>query len=335
MKYIVSILILSIILASCEAFLFESNKASTDPLVNFDYLWNEIDKKYSYFELKNINWDEVGERYRAELSEDSDEEELFSVLAAMMNELRDDHSNLVAPFNVSRYNLMLKKPANYNKRTIDEYYLENSKSTGVLKHGSLAGGQIAYVRYGSFSDVFSSNQLDYVLKHYQNTKGLILDVRENGGGYLSNVPALLERFALDPQLVGYFITRNGEKHTDFSEPKEFHVESGDGLQYFAPVVVLTDRGSYSATTFFSVAAKALHNITLIGDTTGGGGGMPNGGQLPNGWTYRFSVTQLLDTAMNNFAEDGVPPDIAVLYDWDDISRDEILDTAIDYLLGLY
>ena len=63
-------------------------------------------------------------------------------------------------------------------------------------------------------------------------------------------------------------------------------------------------------------------------TTGGGGGMPNGGQLPNGWTYRFSISQLLDLDGNNYAEDGVPPDILVSFDWTDLTKDEIIERAI-------
>jgi C-terminal processing protease CtpA/Prc len=66
----------------------------------------------------------------------------------------------------------------------------------------------------------------------------------------------------------------------------------------------------------------------MGDTTGGGGGLPNGGQLPNGWTYRFSISQLLDLNGNNYAEDGVAPEIFESFNWSDLTKDEILDRAI-------
>ena len=93
-------------------------------------------------------------------------------------------------------------------------------------------------------------------------------------------------------------------------------------------MVLVDRGSYSATSLFALATKAFSNITLVGDTTGGGGGLPSGGQLPNGWTYRFTVSQVLDLNGNNFTEDGVPPDIKAAFDWSDLTKDEILERAI-------
>lgn len=94
------------------------------------------------------------------------------------------------------------------------------------------------------------------------------------------------------------------------------------------LIVLIDRGSFSSTTSFAIATKAFPHITLMGDTIGGGGGLPNDGQLPNGWTYRFSVSQLLDLNENNYAEAGVPPDITASFDWTNLTRDEIIEKAL-------
>ncbi len=321
-----------ILLTACEMFFFEKNISSNDPFVNFDYLWNEIDRKYSYFELKNIDWEQVKATYRPMLYDSMGEEALFDVMAAMMLELRDDHSNLIAPFNIARYNLALKKPANYHVRTIKEFYLPGGMSTGPFFHGFIADSLVAYIRYSSFSSGFSSQQLNYIIARYENTRGLVFDLRENGGGDLLNVPLLLERFSGEKVQVGYVMSRNGEAHDDFGERKPFYIGTHDSIKYTKPVAVLTDRGSYSATTMFAVATKAIPNITLMGDTTGGGGGMPNGGQLPNGWTYRFTINQFLDMNGNNYAEEGVPPDVVAQFNWSDLSKDEILEKAVEFLL---
>lgn len=323
------LLILSVLIfASCEKVLFKPDLASSDPLENFDYLWNEVDKKYSYFELKNIDWNEIRDTYRPMLNENSTEVELFNVLASMLNELRDDHTNLISPFNVSVYNVALNSPKNYRARTIDEFYLTDPWRTGPMKHDFLSNNEIGYIRYGSFSSGFGDAHMDLILERYKDTKGLILDLRENGGGSIFNIPKLLGRFADTKKLVGYSITRNGDAHDDFGEREDFYISPHGNVQYLKPVIVLIDRGSYSATTFFAVATKAFPNITLIGDATGGGGGLPNGGQLPNGWNYRFSISQLLDLSGDNFAEDGVPADINSSFDWNDIEKDEILERAI-------
>jgi C-terminal processing protease CtpA/Prc len=318
--------------SSCEQVLFEEDFGSDDPLRNFDYLWNEVDKKYSYFELKKIDWNQVRNKYRLMLSSKSTEEELFNVLAAMLNELRDDHTNLISPFNVSIYNVSLRGPENYRYRTLEEFYLPNAWITGAFRHDFLSNKQVGYIRYPSFSDSFSDNELNLILNRYKDTKGLILDLRSNGGGSVFNVPMLLARFAETKTLVGYTITRNGTRYDDFGPRENFYITPFNGIRYSKPLMVLIDRGSYSATTFFALATKAFKNIKLIGDTTGGGGGLPNGGQLPNGWTYRFSVSQLLDLNGNNYAEDGVSPDIKAAFDWNDLTKDEILERAIEEIV---
>jgi|SRR5690554_192680 len=316
-------------LTSCEKVLFEPDLATSDPLKNFDYLWNEVDRKYSYFELKNIDWNQVRDTYRPMLSANSTDEELFNVLAAMLNSLRDDHTNLISSFNVSHFNVALRSPENYHDRTIEEYYIPNAWRTGSLKHDFLSNGDVGYIRYQSFALGFGESQMDLVLNRYRNTKGLIIDLRENGGGSIFNVPKLLGRFVETKTQVGYSITRNGPEHSDFGDPENFYITPSERVRYLKPVIVLIDRGSFSATTFFALATKAFPNIILMGDTTGGGGGLPNGGQLPNGWSYRFSISQLLDLSGNNYAEDGVPADIEVAFDWTDLTKDEIIEKAID------
>ncbi len=314
--------------SSCEKLLFEDDLGSIDPLTNFDHLWNEVDAKYSYFGLKGIDWDEVRTVYRPLINSGMHDEELFEVLAAMLNELRDDHVNLSAPFNTSRYNIALRNPPNYLARTVEEHYIPNGSLTGGFFHDLLHGGEVGYIRYDSFTRTVARAHMDYMLLRFRNTKGIVLDLRENGGGALINVPAILEHFTNERRLVGFSKTRNGPGRNDFSEPAPFHINPSAGLRYLRPVVVLTDRGSYSATTFFALAAKSFPNVVLMGDTTGGGGGLPNGGQLPNGWRYRFSITQLLDPDFNNFAESGVPPHVTAAFDWNDLTRDEIIDAAV-------
>lgn len=330
MKNLIILIIVIFSFTSCEKMFFDTDKASNDPNINFDYLWNEVNKKYSYFELKNIDWDDVRTTYRDKISSKMSEEELFDVLGGMLKELKDDHTNLFSPFDISKYNVALHSKANYNQRTIDELFPDIHR-TGSFRHALIENKNVAYIRYSSFMSEITDDDLDYILKKYRASNGIILDLRANGGGNIFFVPKILERFVSQKTLVGYFKTRNGEGRNDFAEPQNFYLSKHDGITYNKPVVVLIDRGSYSATTMFALASKAISNITLIGDSTGGGGGAPNGGQLPNGWTYRFSTSQMLDLDMKNYAEHGVPADIFVDFNWSDLSKDEILDRALEEL----
>lgn len=328
MKKIFLFLTLILLFSSCEKLLFDENKASTDPFVNFDYLWNQIDQKYSYFEYKNIDWDQIRETYRAQIFEGMTDEQLFDVMGNMMDELRDDHSNLISPFNISRYNIRIQNNSNYSEHVVNRYYIPNFKTFGPFHHDFIDNGRIGYIRYESFMSEVTQDQMNYLTSYYQNTDGLILDLRANGGGSISNIFIILEAFCSESKLVAYSINRNGPHHDDFGEKEPIQVLRGTGTIYTKPVMVLIDRYSYSASTFFSVITKAFDQIKLVGDYTGGGGGIPNGGQLPNGWFYRFSVSQLLDLNGNNYAEAGVPPDVTAYFNWNDMTKDEIIDAAI-------
>ncbi|OFY90459.1 MAG: hypothetical protein A2266_09665 [Bacteroidetes bacterium RIFOXYA12_FULL_40_10] len=333
MKRILYILVLASVLTSCKDLLFEKELASTDPFVNFDYLWKEVDSKYAYFELKNVDWDNLREIYRKKIYSRMSEDSLFNVMGSMLNELRDDHTNLVAPFNVSRYNAYLKGRDNFEYRIIKDVYLKAGEyTTESFRHGPLPGANIGYIRYSSFMNTAGEGALDFILDKYKNTKGLILDLRENGGGNFSNIPRILSRFVTSKTLVMYNRTRNGKGRNDFGPFEPFYISPSSRIKYIGkPLVVLIDRGSYSATTFFALASKAIPNITLIGDKTGGGGGLPNGGQLPNGWTYRFSISQSYDLNKINYSEDGVNPEIFCELNWWDLRKDDILERAILFI----
>jgi len=233
MRKIIILLTMVISLSGCESIFFERDLASSDPFVNFDHLWHELDRKYSYFELKDIDWDEIRTRYRAQLSPDMSEEALFDVLAAMMNELRDDHANLISPFNVSRYNLPLQERKNFFSRTVEEFYIPNAHITGPFFHDFLADGEVGYIRYGSFMSNINPRSLDHVLSRYSDTQGLILDLRENGGGAIQNIPVLLERFTTNRVRAANAITRNGPLRDNFGPPEPFYIGAHDGIRFLS------------------------------------------------------------------------------------------------------
>lgn len=315
--------------ASCEKAFFEEDLESTDPYTNFDYLWKQCDEKYAYFDLKEVDWDLVRADYKSKLFVGMTDDSLFNVLGGMLSELKDDHTNLISNFNVSTFGVNYLGQDNFDWRILDDHYLNNTFYTsGPFRHNFMDNGEIGYVRFPAFTGTVDAINLDFILNKYKNTKGLILDLRENGGGAVTDVFNLLSRFVETETTVNYSRIKNGKNHNDFSEDEPVVVEPYDGIRYKNKVAVLTDRGTYSAGSFTALATKALHNVILVGDTTGGGLGLPNGGQLPNGWNYRFSITQALTLNKKPDYENGVPPDIHVLFDWNNLTKDEILERAI-------
>lgn len=329
MKKYTLCLILVLGFVSCEKVFFEENLETTDAQQNFDYLWNEVNEKYSYFDLKGVDWDAVKTEYAARLYDDMPQDSLFNVLGDMLTELKDDHVNLISNFNVSFFGTEFLGQDNFYGRLIQENYLERDYYTsGPFAHDFLDNGEIGYVYFPSFQGTVNQTNIDFILERYKNTKGLILDLRENGGGAVTDIFSILSRFVEEETLTNYSRIKNGPGRNDFSEPEPVYVSPYNGIRYTNKVIMLVDRGTYSAGSFTALATKALPNIILMGDTTGGGLGLPNGGQLPNGWTYRFSITQALTLDKRPNYENGVPPDIEVLFDWNDLTTDEVLERAI-------
>jgi hypothetical protein len=319
---------------SCEKIAFEREIKNT-PESNFFYLWNEVNERYAFLEYKEVNWDSIYNVYGEKINHDMSEDSLFIVLGSMLNELRDGHVNLFSSFNLSRYDITLLGPVNINNRIIKENYLGTDYyTTGAFIHDFISDGQIGYIRYSSFNNsMITNNELDYLLERYKNTEGLIIDIRQNGGGYVNNVFRLISLFSNDKRLLYSTQIKDGADENDFSLLEEVKSEKSDRETYQGKVAILTDRGSYSASSFFSVCTYAYENVFLVGDTTGGGLGLPNGGQLPNGWTYRFSITRTIAVNGENY-ESGVPPNYTVILsdDADETGIDNIIEFAAAKLL---
>ncbi len=314
---------------SCEKAFFEPKGESLNPQENLDYLWQQCDEKYAFFEVKNIDWDQVKMTYSSKLYDGMSDDSLFTVLGGMLTELKDDHTNLISNFNISRFGVNYLGQDNFDWRIVEDHYLnQDYYITGPFLHNFIANGEVGYIRFPSFTGSMSIEHWSFMLERYENTKGLILDLRENGGGAVTDVFNLLSHFVETPTTVYYSKVKTGKGHNDFSELEEAVVIPSPSSLYLRKVMVLVDRGTYSAGSFTAIATKALPNMVLVGDTTGGGLGLPNGGQLPNGWKYRFSITQTLTLDKNADYEMGVPPDIPALFDWSDLTKDEVIETAL-------
>jgi C-terminal processing protease CtpA/Prc len=342
-KFWIYILLLSMTFASCERGFFEDEYDEEDPYESFDYLWEQVDRRYSYFKVKNIDWNAKRVQYRSRIFPGISQDSLFRVLGGMLTELRDDHANLRSSFNVSAYRLRLSGPDNYDQRIVEDNYIgRDYYVSGPFIHNWIENGEIGYIRFGAFTGIVDNINLDFVLSRYRNAKGLILDLRENGGGTVNDMFGILSRLVDQNTLLFKSRIRNGEDHDDFSDLENAIVTPYEGIRFTQkPVMMLVDRGTYSAGSFTALASISLLNVKLVGDTTGGGLGLPNGGYLPNGWFYRFSTTQAftnqqgamieagLEAQVNaeNY-ENGVPPDIRVLLDRTDLAVDEVIERAI-------
>lgn len=321
---------LFVFFSSCEE-KFVTPDPVSDPLNNFNFLWEDVKNRYSYFELKNINWEGVRNAYRPLVKEGMSNQELFDLLADMLYELQDGHVNLTSEFDRSRnWDWFLGYPPNFNATIVERTYLgRNFRMTGPLRNQVI--DSVLYVYYPSFSSTITENHLQILMARASSLKGVIIDVRNNGGGSLHNARLLASCFT--DEEVDYARERRklGPNPGDFSEWQTLSFPSKKGLRFKGKVIVLCNRACYSATTFFAQMMKVLPNVQLLGDQTGGGGGAPSSGEMPNGWQYRLSVTQTVNLDGAHI-ETGVPVDIAVDMQREDLINDK--DTLIETALAL-
>lgn len=329
MRYLTSLLIvLSIFLSGCK----DEIDLPNTPRGNFEALWQILDEHYCFFKYKQIDWDEVHDRYSARIKDNISDESLFKILGEMLAELKDGHTNLYSSFDIARYWSWFEDYApNFYPHLQDKYMKDDYQIAGGIRYRILPDN-IGYMYYPSFSYNVGESNLDQIMYKLSVCDGIIIDIRNNGGGDLTNVDVIASRFTNERVLVGFIVHKTGRGHDDFSDPYPRYINPSSRHRYQKKVVLLTNRSSYSAANDFTNVMRQLPQVTVIGDKTGGGGGLPFSSELPNGWSVRFSASPMFDPNMNQM-EFGIDPDEWVSITKEDLDRevDTILERAIEIL----
>lgn len=323
MKYLyIIILSISLIFTSC----FKEDNFENSNKGNFETLWKIMDEHYCFFSYKSVDWNEVYTRYSERITENMNNDALFAVLGEMLAEVEDGHVNLVATHNVARYWKWFEDyPDNFDTKIQKNYIGTDYAISGGLKY-KILDDNIGYIYYGSFSSGIGDGNINQVLDRMAVCDGIILDIRDNGGGLMTNSDKLASHFFNEKTLVGYMMHKTGKGHNDFSEPYKIYVEPSNGVKYQKQVIILTNRSCYSAANDFVNAMRYAPNATIVGDRTGGGSGMPFSSELPNGWSIRFSASPIIDAEQQQL-EFGIDPDVKI-----DMSEEDMLkgiDTIIE------
>lgn len=333
MKHL-NILFLLIGLLSATSCIREDVSGNT-PEANFESLWKIIDEQYCFLDYKKqeygLDWDQVHDAYAKRITPSMGWEALFEVLSEMVAELRDGHVNLTSSLASSQYRQWFDSyPRNFSD-SIQSIYLKKdyNQSSGLTYQ--ILENNIGYIYCSSFSNGIGDGNLDQTLNRLAICDGLIIDVRNNGGGNLTTAQKLAARFTNQKTLVGYMTHKTGKGHSDFSNPYPVYIEPSNGIRWQKRAVVLTNRRSFSATNDFVNSMKQFPLITIVGDKTGGGSGLPFTSEIPCGWSIRFSASPMLDPQMNQI-EFGITPDVKVDMTSEDMQKGK--DTMIEYACKL-
>lgn len=336
--------------SGCEK-IFLKPTPKTDPVSIFDEYWTIINDKYSFFELKGVNWDEVYDIYRPLVNDDTSDEELFTILGNMGMILKDGHvsiTNSITQRSLRYDGYVAPFPENFNPFIIQNNYLNLwdarwigtpqdffwwniEGETPFIRYSNLLGN-LGYVRISTFDIAIEDDDLESMVQFFSQKDGIIIDVRSNRGGSPKTAAKIASYLTSSEVYTGYERFKIGPGADDFSENIDLILKPADQRSNNIPLAILTNRGSYSATSLFVHHLMARDNVKIIGDQTGGGGGSVMDGVLANGWVYSLSVSQLYDSEGRNI-ENGIMPDISVNLDPTQVSQgiDTIIERAIDEL----
>lgn len=306
------------------------------PEGNFEALWKLIDERYCFFEYKEkklgIDWDSIHDEYKRRITPKMDNYQLFEVCCDMLSELKDGHVNLSAAFDIGReWSYYEPYPENFDQQIQQNYLGTDYKIASGLKY-KILDDNIGYVYCESFNDAIGDGNLSYMLDALSTCTGLIVDIRNNGGGRISTAHQLASRFTNEKKLIGYMSHKTGKGHYDLSDPEPVYLEPSDGIRWQKNTVVLTNRRCFSAANDFVKCMKTSPNVTILGDYTGGGSGMPFTQEIPCGWSVRYSAVIIYDKDMNH-TEFGIEPDIKAGMEEEDMrkGKDTIIEKAREFL----
>ncbi|MBV7257130.1 S41 family peptidase [Pacificimonas sp. WHA3] len=316
---------------------------SLDPEQNFEAFWQAYNEHYAFFDLHNVDWQSVYEKYRPSVTKSTSEDDLYAIFVEMLTLLDDGHVMLEAGDRMFRsgkrgtlhalaakelpdsdtFSIYESEPLARITRTIDSHYLKGSRqgsATAKPVSWGRIGGDIGYIgidgMYGFAAEGAPSADRQRVvdavmqeaLKDLHDVKGIIVDARWNPGGY-DQVALAIAEYLTSANVLAF--TKKARLESGFTPKQRIYVSSRGDRAFSGPVVYLQGSDTFSAAEIFTLAMQALPNVTTIGERTGGGLSDVLEFKLPNGWGVTMSNEVYIASDGKSYEGVGIPPDMAL------------------------
>lgn len=180
--------------------------------------------------------------------------------------------------------------------------------------GEMLDSSMGYIRISSFMNENTTEDFKNEIEELKNQgmKGLIVDLRENPGGLLSEAVGVASQFIPKDKIITYTVDKYGNKNESLSV---------GGIAEGMPLVVLVNEGSASASEVVTGALRDYNAATIIGNTTFGKGIVQQTLRFNNGiGGLKVTISKYYTPNGENIHKIGIKPDI-------EISTDNKLDTV--------
>jgi carboxyl-terminal processing protease len=203
--------------------------------------------------------------------------------------------------------------------------------TPAVSYVPVADGTLGWIRIGIFGDK-TTDQLDEALRQAKEdgVTGIILDLRSNGGGWVTSAQEVIGRFVPDDRGPALFEDRRPGAD-DALEAKP--IINGGSPEFEIPVVVLMDGGTASAAEIVAGALRQYGRARLVGMPTFGKGSVQRVQDFADGSSARVTTAQWLTPDQAPIPEEGLQPDVEVASIQAEDAPDAQLDRAIELLTG--
>ena len=308
--------------------------ALSSPEKVFEELWGVFPQRYAFFKLRGVDWKKQYESHRPRVHARTTDEELFKILSEMLAPLKDGHVTLAIKGKGKGKGKEKKEycpeeqadferefPSRKLQKKFWNMVAATLKAAGFSEPREVAGifdycrnKDFGYLRIAEMEGPGKkalARALDRILGDLQDTRGIIIDIRDNPGGTDQFVYRVISRFA-DRKRVGHYKkTKKGPGEDDFTELKTRYLEPGGDVRYKGYLMLLTHDASYSGADVFAMLMADLPQTTIIGDHTNGIFSDMLERKLSNGWKYSLSPQRYYSSARVCYEGKGIPVDVEI------------------------
>jgi hypothetical protein len=259
----------------------------------FDQLWAAFDRDYAMFKLRpQVDWAGLREQYRPKALQAASIYDFAVVCADMLRPLRDMHIWLkVSGEDIPVFHRFAEANANPSAR---RSILGDLKDACPEVQWAVTADKIGFLAVSAWNwnDKGIPARCDEALERMRDTRGLIVDVRLNGGGSENLAGEVAGRFLPKPFVYAYDQRRKGPGHTDLTAKSPRTVQPRGPWRYDHPVLLLIGQKCMSSNESFVAMMSGVPGIVIMGDHTRGSSGNPRDVHLPMDITV--SVPQWID-----------------------------------------
>lgn len=211
-----------------------------------------------------------------------------------------------------KLSLVLYRPSidQHVKVIVERKRLKNETvKSDVIEVEGTKIGYVTVTLFGEDTALEWKKALDNVIA--QDVEGLIIDVRNNPGGYLFSVTQILSFFDQNEKILAYMQNHEGETEALKTKKADQLKEYEKQLREW-PITIIQNEGSASASEVFAGALQEWKRAVVIGVTSFGKGTVQQSWELQNGGEVKLSTNKWLTPSKRWIHSVGIEPDVEVV-----------------------